>query len=181
MCVPLLCASSWDRELTATLHSAQYSSFLALSSSVSGLLEAGTEAAAPRDPDPVPCSGTPPPLVLMHPGEEGDWGTRGGRGVCSRGHRAVMGESMGGVGGVLSGGSGPGARRSNGARGPNSSENKKIRRKVCHMLQNVFKYIRGCGFQKQTADSQKVLNVFIIFMLLPRLSPLMNAIHFCFY
>lgn len=39
--VPLLWASSWDRELTATLHREQYSSFLALSSSDSAEQGAG--------------------------------------------------------------------------------------------------------------------------------------------
>lgn len=36
--LPVLCASSCDRELTATLHSEQYSSFLAFSSSDSEIV-----------------------------------------------------------------------------------------------------------------------------------------------
>lgn len=57
-CSPLLWASNWESELTATLHSEQYSSFLALSSSVSGLL--GVTDGAPGAPVPV-CSGLEEP------------------------------------------------------------------------------------------------------------------------
>lgn len=74
---PLLWASSCESELTATLHSEQYSSFLALSSSVSGLdglLEAGVAD--------TPEAGGPDPgwseLVLPQLGEELVGGTEGG-------------------------------------------------------------------------------------------------------
>lgn len=98
--------------MTATLHSEQYSSFLALSSSVSGLV-GPLEAGAPGAPEPgglePACSGLAPPLP--QPGEEEDGGIRGGVGVGRRGHTEGTGESMGGVGGVGRGGRGPGARR----------------------------------------------------------------------
>lgn len=105
--LPLLWASSCDKEFTATLHSEQYSSFLALSSSVSGL--DGLPAA--------PETGVPDPawselvLPLPQPGEEEVGGTKGGVGVVMRGHTDGTGESMGGVGGVGRGGRGPGASR----------------------------------------------------------------------
>lgn len=89
------------------MHSEQYSSFLALSSSVSGcdgLLEA--EALEPPEiscPGPA-CSETP----LLHPGEVEDGG---GAGVGMRGLAEGTGESMGGVCGVVRGGRGPGASR----------------------------------------------------------------------
>lgn len=91
--------------MTATLHSEQYSSFLALSSSVSGfdgLLEA--EALEPPEtscPGPA-CSELP----LLHPGEVEDGG---GVGVGMRGHTEGAGESMGGVVVVVRVGRGPGA------------------------------------------------------------------------
>lgn len=109
---PLLWASSCDKELTATLHSEQYSSFLALSSSVSGLdglLEAGVPT-APETGGPDPgCSELE--LPLPQPGEEEEGGIRGGVVVGRRGHTEGTGESMGGVGGVVRGGRGPGASR----------------------------------------------------------------------
>lgn len=110
--VPLLWASSCDKELTATLHSEQYSSFLALSSSVSGL-DGLLEAEVPLAPDtggPDP-SCSEPVLPLPQPGEEEEGGIKGGVGVGCRGHTEGTGESMGGVGGVVSGGRGPGASR----------------------------------------------------------------------
>lgn len=89
------------------MHSEQYSSFLALSSSVSGfdgLLEAeALEPAKTSCPGPT-CS---EPLLLLHPGEVEDGG---GVGVGMR-HTEGTGESMGGVGGVVRGGRGPGASR----------------------------------------------------------------------
>lgn len=116
--VPLLWASSCDRELTATLHSEQYSSFLALSSSVSGLdglLEAGGPA-GPETGGPVPgCSVLA--LPLPQPGEEEEegeeevGGIKGAVGLGRRGQTEGTGESMGGVGGVVRGGRGPGASR----------------------------------------------------------------------
>lgn len=87
---------------------------MALSSSVSGLdglLEAeALEAAETSCPDPD-CSEPPPPPpppLLLHPGEMEDGG---GVGVGMRGHMEDAGESMGGVGGVVRAGRGPGARR----------------------------------------------------------------------
>lgn len=116
--VPLLWASSCDRELTATLHSEQYNSFLALSSSVSGLdglVEAGG-AKAPETGGPTPgCSELA--LPLLQPGEEEEGGEvevggiKGGVGLGMRGHTEGAGESIGGVGGVVRGGRGPGASR----------------------------------------------------------------------
>lgn len=90
---PLLWASSWERELTATLHSEQYRSFLALSSSVSPL--PGVAVIAPGVPAG---SGFEDP----QPGEEllAGWG----RGVVGLGMRAAeeeAGES--GVGGADTG------------------------------------------------------------------------------
>jgi len=106
----------------------QYSSFLALSSSVSGLpglLEAEVPAA--------PVTGGPDPgcSELPHPGEEEVGGIRGGVGVGRRGHTDGTGESMGGVGGVCSGGRGPGASRGpfNCDRGRVSSRKKENRSK----------------------------------------------------
>lgn len=84
------------------MHSEQYSSFLALSSSVSGL-DGLLEAEALEAPGPA-CS---EPL-LLHPGEVEHGG---GVGVGMRGHTEGTGESMGGVGGVVRVGRGPGARR----------------------------------------------------------------------
>lgn len=110
--VPLLWASSCDKELTATLHSEQYSNFLALSSSVSGL-DGLLEAEVPVVPEtrgPAPgCSELA--LPLPQPGEEEEGGIRGGVGVGRRGHTEGTGESMGGVGGVVRGRRGPGASR----------------------------------------------------------------------
>lgn len=109
---PLLCASSCDKEFTATLHSAQYNSFLALSSSVSGL-DGLFEAEMPTAPE----TGVPDPTcselvrLLPQPGEEEVGGTSGGVGVGMRGHTDGTGESMGGVGGVWRGGRGPGASK----------------------------------------------------------------------
>lgn len=128
---PLLWASSCDRELTATLHREQYSSFFALSSSVSGW-DGLLEAEAPASPESCsPDPGCSEPVVLPHPGEEEVRGTRGGVGVGRRGHTEGTGESMGGVGGVGSEGSGPGANRGsfNCDRGCVSSEKKKHTRK----------------------------------------------------
>lgn len=110
--VPLLWASSCDKELTATLHSEQYSSFLALSSSVSGL-DGLLEAVMPVAPE----IGGPDPgcselvLPVPQPGEDEEGGIRGGVRVGRRGHTEGTGESMGGVGGVVGAGRGPGARR----------------------------------------------------------------------
>lgn len=110
--VPLLWASSCDKELTATLHREQYSSFLALSSSVSGL-DGLLEAVAPAAPE----TGGPDPdcselaLPVPQPGEDEDGGIRGGVGLGRRGHTEGTGESMGGVGGVVGGRRGPGASR----------------------------------------------------------------------
>lgn len=107
---PLLWASSCDKELTATLHNEQYNSFLALSSSVSGL-DGLLEAEVPTAPE----TGGPDPgcselvLLVLQPGEEEEGGIRGGVGVGRRGHTEGTGESMGGVGGVVRGGRGPGA------------------------------------------------------------------------
>lgn len=104
---PLLWASSCDKELTATLHSEQYSSFLALSSSVSGLdglLEAEVPAAPETGGPDADCS----ELALPLPGEGG---IRGGVVVGRRGHTEDTGASMGGVGGVVRVGRGPGASR----------------------------------------------------------------------
>lgn len=110
---PLLWASNCDRELTATLHSEQYSSFLALSSSDSGL-DGLLEAEAPAAPEP----GGPDPgcsvLALLpppQPGEDEEGGIKGGVGVGRRGHTEGTGESMGGVGGVGRVGRGPGPSR----------------------------------------------------------------------
>ncbi|TNN56936.1 hypothetical protein EYF80_032834 [Liparis tanakae] len=95
---PLLWASSCDMELTATLHREQYSSFLALSSSVSGL--DGLEVS------PAPETGAPDPdcselaLPVLQPGEDEEGGFRRGVGVGRRGHTEAMGKSRGGVGGV---------------------------------------------------------------------------------
>lgn len=50
-------------------------------------------------------------LPLPQPGEEEEGGIRGGVGMDRRGHTEGMGESMGGVGGVVRGGRGPGASR----------------------------------------------------------------------
>lgn len=111
-CTPLLWASSWDKELTATLHSEQYSSFLALSSSVSGLdrlLEAGGPVAPEVGGTDPGCSELELPLLQLGEDEAGE--IRGGVGVGRRGHTEVTGESMGGVGGVVRGGRGPGASR----------------------------------------------------------------------
>lgn len=136
---PLLWASSCDKELTATLHSEQYSSFLALSSSVSGLdglLEAEVLPAPDTGgPDPS-CSEPAVPLLLLplplpQPGDE-EGGIKGGVGVGCRGHTEGTGESMGGVGGVVSGGRGPGASRGpfNCVRGRGSSkETKRVTKK----------------------------------------------------
>lgn len=107
----MLWASSCDRELTATLHSEQYSSFFALSSSVSGL-DGLLEAKAPVAPETCcPEPGCSVLVVLPQPGEEEVGGTREGVGVGSRGHTEGTGESMGGVGGVGSDGRGPGANK----------------------------------------------------------------------
>lgn len=109
---PLLWASSCDKELTATLHSEQYSSFLALSSSVSGV-DGLLEAEAPVAPGagaPDPGCSEPTALPLPQLGEEEeDGGMRGGVWVGRSGHTEGTGESMGGVGGVVRGGRGPGA------------------------------------------------------------------------
>ena len=108
---PLLWASSCDRELTATLHSEQYSSFLALSSSVSGL--DGLGAVLPTAPE----TGGPDPgcselgLPVPQPGEDDDGGIRGGVGVGRRGHTEGMEQSMGMAGGSIRGVRGPGASR----------------------------------------------------------------------
>ena len=50
-------------------------------------------------------------LPLPQPGEEEEGGIKGGVGVGRRGHTEGTGESMGGVGGVVSVGRGPGASR----------------------------------------------------------------------
>lgn len=109
--VPLLWASSCDRELTATLHSEQYSSFLALSSSVSGLDGLGAVLpTAPETGGPDPgCSelGLPEP----QPGEDDDGGIRGGVGVGRSGHTEGMEQSMGMAGESIRGVRGPGASR----------------------------------------------------------------------
>lgn len=82
------------------MHSEQYSSFLALSSSVSGW-DGLLEAEAPGPPESS-CPGpacTEPPEV-----EDG-----GGVAVGMRGHAEGAGESMGGVGEAVRVGRGPGA------------------------------------------------------------------------
>lgn len=124
----MLWASSCDSEFTATLHREQYSSFLALSSSVSGW-DGLLEAEAPASPESCgPDPGCSEPAVLPQPGEEEVRGTRGGVGAGRRGHAEATGESMGGVGDVGSEGSGPGAGRGsfNCDRGCVSSEKKNI-------------------------------------------------------
>lgn len=125
----MLWASSWDRELTATLHREQYSSFFALSSSVSGW-DGLLEAEAPASPESCgPDPGCSEPTVLPQPGEEEVRGTRGGVRVGRRGDAEGMGESMGDVG---SEGSGPGSSMGsfNCDRGCSvSSEKKHTRRK----------------------------------------------------
>lgn len=72
--------------------------------------------AAPEARGPVPgCSELVPPLPLPlplpQPGEEEEAGASGGVGVGMMGHTDGTGESMGGVGGVVRGVRGPGARR----------------------------------------------------------------------
>lgn len=110
--VPLLWASNCDKELTATLHSEQYSSFLALSSSVSGL-DGLLEAEVPTAPETVGpgpgCSELA--LLLLQPGEVEEGGIKGGVGLGTREHTDGVWESIGGVGGVGRGGRGPGASR----------------------------------------------------------------------
>lgn len=109
---PLLWASSCDKELTATLHSEQYSSFLALSSSVSGLgglLEAEVLVTPESGGPDANCSELA--LPLPQPGEEEEGGIRGAVVVGRRGHTEGTGASMGGVGGVVRVGRGPGASR----------------------------------------------------------------------
>lgn len=103
----MLWASSCDKELTATLHSEQYSSFLALSSSVSGL-DGLPEAVAPAAPEAGAPDADCSELALPLPGEGG---VRGGVEVARRGHTEDTGASMGGVGGVVTAGRGPGASR----------------------------------------------------------------------
>lgn len=87
------------------MQSEQYSSFLALSSSVSELdvpLEAeGPEAGCSELELPV----LQPLLVPPQPGEVEAGGTRGGVGVDSMGQTGGRGESRGGVVGSLRGGS----------------------------------------------------------------------------
>lgn len=62
--------------------------------------------AAPETGGPDPgCS------ELAMPGEDEEGGIRGGVWVGRRGHTEAMGESMGGVGGVVRGRRGPGASR----------------------------------------------------------------------
>lgn len=92
---PLLWASSWERELTATLHSEQYSSFLALSSSVSPL--AGVTPGAPagsgfEDPQPGEAlltgwgrgvAGLGMRAAVEGPGESGVEGADTGTGPCA--------------------------------------------------------------------------------------------------
>lgn len=102
------------------MQSEQYSNFLALSSSVSGLdglLEAEV-LLAPEATPPVPgCSELLlpppqlPPLLLLQPGEEEDAGARGGVAVVMTGQTEGLGESMGGVGGLVRGVRGPEVRR----------------------------------------------------------------------
>lgn len=93
------------------MHSEQYSSFLALSSSVSGL--DALEAAMP----PAPGTGGPDPgcsegaLPGPQPGEDETAGFRRGMGPGRSGHAKGMAESTGGVGGVVRAGRGPGASR----------------------------------------------------------------------
>lgn len=149
---PLLWASSCDMELTATLHREQYSSFLALSSSVSGL--DGLEVS------PAPDTGGPDPdcselaLPVLQPGEDEEGGFRRGVGVGRRGHTEAMGKSMGGVGGVVKGERGPGASRDpfNCDRGCVSSENNKERNK-----ETEIKYMSN-AVQRTDFIVQKVQN-----------------------
>lgn len=60
-------------------------------------------------PDPPGCSELV--LPLPQPGEEEEGGIKGGVGVGRTGHTEGTGESMGGVGGVVRVGRGPGASR----------------------------------------------------------------------
>lgn len=115
------------------MQSEQYSNFLALSSSVSGfdgLLEADV-LLAPEVTGPVPgCSELPPPplpqllLLLLQPGEEEEPSARGGVGVVMTEQTEGLGESMGGVGGLVRGVRGPAVRRGpfNSGSGCGSSE-----------------------------------------------------------
>lgn len=106
---------------------------MALSSSVSGfdgLFEAEVLAAPEtRGPDPG-CSELA--LPLPQPGEEEEGGIRGGVGVGMIGHTEGKGESMGGVGGVVRGGRGPGASR------------------------DPFNCVRGCGSSTKTKRQTKI-------------------------
>lgn len=138
--------------MTATLHSEQYSSFLALSSSVSGfdgLLEAeALEAAEASCPGPT-CSEPPP---LLHPGEVEDGG---GVGVGMR-HTEGTGESMGGVGGVVRGGRGPGARRGpfDWGRGCGSSAKRKKGGSKCSECSKIYCLKeRNVKFESQTTQT----------------------------
>lgn len=74
---------------------------------------------APEATPPVPgCSELLPPppqlpllLLLLQPGEEEDAGARGGVAVVMTGQTEGLGESMGGVGGLVRGVRGPEVRR----------------------------------------------------------------------
>lgn len=86
---------------------------------------------APEARGPVPgCSEVVPLLPLTQPGEEEEAGASGGVGVGMMGHTDGTGESMGGVGGVVRGVRGPGARRGpfNSGRGCGSSTQNKQKR-----------------------------------------------------
>ena len=87
---PLLWASNCERELTATLHSEQYSSFLALSSSLSGLPGAAAAAGAPAAPAAPGASATCSGLLETQPGEvEETGGCTGVERAGVRGHTVV--------------------------------------------------------------------------------------------